>query len=146
MICRRIYLFLVTMSMMFLIGCAQTPTIKKVDLDEYGSYFLESKSGFIVVTNIGYMPDEKATLYLETLQQVLEEENLSSIQYDVYMSDGTNKNKSNVKHINPYSDVTHTETLHYVVDGEVVSSFDLTNYEGLELRNELENYIKLVSK
>lgn len=140
----RTSLFMITLLLLtVIVGCSNNSSgIKKVSVEEYEEVFTEGKTGFVVITNLGNYKDNESTAYLATLNEILIEERVEALQYDVYLSNG----KMHNEHINPHSDVTNTENVHYVKRGEVISDFDLRDYSGIELKDELKYYVNLMKK
>ncbi|MFZ2464771.1 MAG: hypothetical protein WAW77_14370 [Caldibacillus thermoamylovorans] len=108
-----------------------------VTLDELND-FMEDGTGFIFVTSESF--DEYYQEQIRPVESALKENNDSAVTFNVYMKDGK---RFEDKDINPYnSDELKINALNYIKDGQLVDAFQLSKYDGNDLQQALNDFVK----
>lgn len=138
---KKISLFIVTCAMtIFIAACGGASTGLSEDfmtLDELND-FMEDGTGFIFVTSESF--DEYYQEQIRPVESALKESNESAVTFNVYMKDGK---RFEDKDINPYnSDELKINALNYIKDGQLVDAFQLSKYDGNDLQQALNDFVK----
>lgn len=142
---KKISLFIVTCAMIvFIAACGGVSTGLSEDLmtlDELND-FMKDGTGFVFVTsetNVEYYQEQK-----KPIENALKESNESAVTFNVYMNDGKTVGSED---INPYSDdELKVNALNYVKNGQLVDSFQFSKYDGYDMQQALNEFVKSVNK
>lgn len=134
---KQINIFFLTMiSVLLLSACGggSKGEIEQVSLDEMEE-ILETGNGYILIYR------ETSDDYLKDIEEVNEEQKKNIKMYDIYKEDGKNRNDDD-GWITPSTQRVDRDTLYLIEDGELVQELTLTDYEGIDRTEEIENMLK----
>lgn len=142
---KKICLFIVTCSMtLFIVACGSANTGLSEDfmtLDQLND-FMNDGTGFVFVTsetNVEYYEEQK-----RPIENALKEGNESALIFNVYMNDGKTVGSED---INPYSDdELKVNALNYIKNGQLEDSFQFSKYDGYNMQQALNEFVKSVNK
>lgn len=146
---KKIFWFLAILFVIIMIGvlggCSKSSNGEGLSdfmtLDELND-FMEDGTGFIFVTSESF--DEYYQEQIRPVESALKENNDSAVTFNVYMKDGK---RFEDKDINPYnSDELKINALNYIKDGQLVDAFQLSKYDGNDLQQALNDFVKNISK
>lgn len=104
--------------------------------------FMKNGTGFVFVTS--ETNDEYYQEQIRPLENALIENNEYALTFNVYMEDGKTIEEED---INPYSyDELKDNALNYIKNGQLVDSFQLNKYDGYDMQQSLNEFVKSVNK
>lgn len=138
---KKISLFVVTCAMtLFITACNSTNAgLSKnfMTVDELND-FMENGTGFIFVTSEIHSEDYQAQK--QPVESALQENNESAFTFNVYMKDGKTIED---RDINPYgADELKINALNYIENGQLVEAFQLSKYDGYDILQSLNEFVK----
>jgi len=127
--------------MLLLVGCSSgsgsgnNSGIVQVDSDTVNQFVDGEKNGFFVAVS------DKEESFFSTLEEVAKDKNTLVNYYYTYEPNGADGEVSE-KQVFNVSNKFDKNRLYYVKDGEVIDFIRLTSFAGLELSEQIENFIQ----
>jgi hypothetical protein len=125
--------------MFLLVGCGSgsgnNSGIVQVDSDTVNQFVDGEKNGFFVAVS------DKEESFFSTLEEVAKNKNSLVNYYYTYEPNGADGEVSE-KQVFNVSNKFDKNRLYYVKDGEVIDFIRLTSFAGLELSEQIENFIQ----
>ena len=129
------------LAMLLLVGCSSgsgsgnNSGIVQVDSDTVNQFVDGEKNGFFVAVS------DKEESFFSTLEEVAKDKNTLVNYYYTYEPNGADGEVSE-KQVFNVSNKFDKNRLYYVKDGEVIDFIRLTSFAGLELSEQIENFIQ----
>lgn len=119
---------------LILAGCGEKEYFKQIYAEDVKEYMEEDKNGFMLIVTDN---DEPFQSYVK---DVAENEEVEIVMYNVYKSE---EGTEDPRPVFPYDEVERFSELYYVEDNKVQGALPVKDYEGIKLKEEVENFVNL---